>query len=219
MFPPNPNGYRAFGGRTPATSDQANGLSQAHRDGGYMVTFAHTSIPGVPFPSIDDSFFTDLFPKMFDTSDGFPGFIGSNHVGPNTMGPMKEDWTKACPLEWTEEERDEKCISQQEAIYGTKLLERLEAIKEAVDPNYMFDCNKCIGNNRVKSVPAPVADDVDVEQSPPPPAADDVPALAPVPVEVEVEIEAPEMDDSSGAVVVASFYLVAAAVSFAVVLV
>ena len=39
----------------------------------------------------------------------------------------------------------------QEAIYGTKLLARLESIKEAIDPDYMFDCYKCIGNNRAKS--------------------------------------------------------------------
>mmetsp|Transcript_45461 Transcript_45461/g.46029 ORF Transcript_45461/g.46029 Transcript_45461/m.46029 type:complete len:100 (+) Transcript_45461:955-1254(+) len=39
-------------------------------------------------------------------------------------------------------------ISKQESIYGTKRLERLQDIKEAVDPNYMFDCNGCIGNSR-----------------------------------------------------------------------
>lgn len=43
-------------------------------------------------------------------------------------------------------------ISLQEAIYGTKLLKRLEQIKEDIDPNYMFDCYGCIGNNRIKSV-------------------------------------------------------------------
>ena len=48
-------------------------------------------------------------------------------------------------------------ISLQEAIYGTKTLERLEGIKETIDPNYMFDCYSCIGNNRVKSVDGPAA--------------------------------------------------------------
>lgn len=48
------------------------------------------------------------------------------------------------------EERDDKCVSIQETIYGTKTLARLEAIKEAVDPNYIFDCFGCIGNNRKK---------------------------------------------------------------------
>jgi hypothetical protein len=34
-------------------------------------------------------------------------------------------------------------------IHGTNLLERLQSIKDAVDPNYMFDCNICIGNNAI----------------------------------------------------------------------
>ena len=37
-------------------------------------------------------------------------------------------------------------IPLQEAIYGTETLKRLEAIKEQIDPDYMFDCNNCIGN-------------------------------------------------------------------------
>ena len=31
------------------------------------------------------------------------------------------------------------------------MLKRLEAIKETIDPHYMFDCFKCIGNNRAKA--------------------------------------------------------------------
>jgi len=152
ILPPNPSSYRAFGGRTSqATSDQANSLSQAHRDGGYLAFLSFT-FPILEYPVYDDSLYTGLFPEMFDTSDDFPSFAGANHAGPNTKGPLKEDWTKACPMAFTEEERDEKCIPFQEAIYGTKLLKRLEAIKEAVDPNYMFDCFGCIGNNRVKGV-------------------------------------------------------------------
>jgi len=60
---------------------------------------------------------------------------------------LKEDWTKPCPREWTFEERREKCISFQEAIYGTEQLARLEAIKKAVDPQFIFNCVNCIGNN------------------------------------------------------------------------
>mmetsp|Transcript_47156 Transcript_47156/g.52713 ORF Transcript_47156/g.52713 Transcript_47156/m.52713 type:complete len:703 (-) Transcript_47156:137-2245(-) len=152
LMPPSPLGYRAYGGRNAgATSDQANSLSQAHREGGYHIFagLVDTGIPG--FFTYDDSFFTDLFPEMYDTSDGFPSYLGGNHAGPNTMGPLKDDWTKACPLDWTDKERTEKCISQQEIIYGTKLLARLEAIKVVIDPDYMFDCYKCIGNNRDKS--------------------------------------------------------------------
>ena len=138
--------YGAFGGNVQYATDQANALSEAHRLGGYMVALDHDFF--------DESFYTDIFPEMFDTSDpqNFPGFVGSNHAGPNTRGPLKEDWTKPCPLDWTTAERDEKCISLQEAIWGTKTLARLEKIKEEVDPNYMFDCYGCVGNNRVKTV-------------------------------------------------------------------
>lgn len=90
-----------------------------------------------------DEFFSTTLPTWYDTSDkdNFPGYLGGNHAGINTRGPLKDDWTKACPVEWTQEERDEKCISLQEAIWGTKTLSRLEAIKEVIDPDYMFDCN------------------------------------------------------------------------------
>ena len=86
---------------------------------------------------------------MYDISDKtkFPPVFNANHAGPFLTGPLKEDWTKVCPYEWTIEERKEKCISSQEAIYGTELLNRLEAIKLAVDPNFMFNCHNCIGNN------------------------------------------------------------------------
>ncbi len=32
------------------------------------------------------------------------------------------------------------------------MLKRLEAVKEQIDPNYIFDCNQCIGNNRILSL-------------------------------------------------------------------
>ncbi len=96
--------YATFGGRNmAATSDQSNALSQAHRDGGYMFMLPHAALT--------DEFYAGLFPLMYNTSNTtkFPGFIGSNHAGVNTMGPLKDDWTKACPLDWTTEERKEKC--------------------------------------------------------------------------------------------------------------
>lgn len=135
--------YLAFGGGARTASDQANSLSSAHRAAGGMFGFDDEL----------DYFWSELFPKMFDISDKsvFPPVLGGNHVGMLSSGPRKDDWTKACPPEWTLAERAEKCISVQEAIYGTTTLKRLEAIKEAVDPNYMFDCNNCIGNNRPKT--------------------------------------------------------------------
>ena len=145
--------YLSFGANVPFTTDQANSLSQAHRDAGTMSV-------AVPMEYFDDKFWTEEFPKMYDTTDpdSFPGFLGSNHAGAYMRGPLKEDWTKACPLDWTQEERDEKCIPLQEAIYGTKELKRLEMIKEAIDPSYMFDCIGCVGNNRKKTAAEPKKD-------------------------------------------------------------
>ena len=100
-------GYMAFGGRNKATSDQANSLSEAHREGGYMIFLPHEIVANPDlFP-----FYNLIFPSAYDTSSGssFPGFIGSNHVGTNTLGPLKSDWTKPCPNDWTQKERDEKC--------------------------------------------------------------------------------------------------------------
>ena len=71
----------------------------------------------------------------------------ANHASINTRGPLKDDWSKGCPLDWSKEERDEKCVSLQEAIWGTKVLQRLEEIKLKVDPHFMFNCNGCVGNN------------------------------------------------------------------------
>jgi len=140
--------YKAFGGAVRTASDQANSLSQtAIRDAAGQ--FAFKSDDEI------DYFWSELFPKMFDISDKaiFPPVFCGNHAGMLAIGPRKDDWTKACPPEWSLEERAEKCIPLQEAIFGTKVLKRLEGIKEAVDPNYMFDCNNCIGNNRPKAKP------------------------------------------------------------------
>ena len=112
------------------------------------------------FFSTSDEFWSGLFPEIYDISDksNFPAVFQSNHHGPSAHGPLKEDWTKACPLEWTFEERKEKCISAQEAIYGTELLRRLEAIKMKVDPDFMFDCISCIGNNLDEAKKKPEAE-------------------------------------------------------------
>ena len=101
----------------------------------------------------EEDFWRNVVPDMFDTSNKtkFPPIISSNHASALISRPLKEDWTKLCPGEFTYEERDAKCISFQEVIYGTDRLKRLEEIKMAVDPTFMFDCDYCILNNRPKS--------------------------------------------------------------------
>ena len=136
--------YYSFGGAATTASDQANALSQAHRD----------AATNIGLPVRDENFWTNLFPQMFSSSDktNFPPVANSNHAaGVGDFGPLKEDWTKPCPDEYTLEMRDAKCISFQEFIYGTERLKRLEEIKLAVDPDFMFDCDYCILNNRPKS--------------------------------------------------------------------
>ena len=143
--------YYAYGVATFSFSDQANSLPQSLRDAATMANYLALSdemknvFPGL-FPF---GFWSDLFPKMYDISDKtkFPAVFQSNHATAGAAGPRKDDWTKHCPLEWTLEERKEKCISVQEAIYGTEVLRRLEAIKLAVDPGFMFNCIDCIRNN------------------------------------------------------------------------
>ena len=169
--------YYAYGVATYSFSDQANSLPQTAREAAVMAEGLSTN----------SDFWSDLFPKMYDISDKtkFPAVFQSNHAGPSAHGPLKDDWTKVCPLEWTVEERKEKCISAQEAIYGTELLRRLEAIKMKVDPNFMFNCNGCIGNN------------LDVAKAPEAGAPNDEPSSVAI-------------DESSGASVASSY---AAAIS------
>jgi len=132
--------YLAFGSGTASASDQANSLSEAHRQAAYKAL-----VPA-------DLFYSTLFASMYNTTDAdsFPSFQGANHVGNTYMGPTRDDWTRACPEDLTQEERGAKCVSIQETVWGTETLERLERIKEAIDPNYMFDCEGCVGNNRVR---------------------------------------------------------------------
>ena len=68
--------YGTFRSRTKFTSDQANAISDAHREAGNMAVMG-------PIEFYDDVFWSTIFPKVFDTSDPdqFPGFLGSNHAG------------------------------------------------------------------------------------------------------------------------------------------
>ncbi len=145
--------YYSHGVATASFSDQADSLSQSQRETAVMAYFFFDEAGQA-------NFWSNIFPKMHDISDktNFPPVFAANHAGSKLTGPQKEDWTKACPFEWTFQERKEKCISSQEAIYGTELLNRLEAIKMAVDPNFIFNCHNCIGNN-LDLAKAPHSDD------------------------------------------------------------
>jgi len=130
--------YLAFGGSAATAHDQANSFSDSHRQAGLMWLESFEE---------NDDFWLNKLPDMYDFSGPqYPGIYGCNHQGPNSYGPLKSNFTKPCPLDLTETEREDMCISRQEAIWGTEKLGRLEAIKEAVDPNHMLNCNGCVGN-------------------------------------------------------------------------
>mmetsp|Transcript_25787 Transcript_25787/g.30393 ORF Transcript_25787/g.30393 Transcript_25787/m.30393 type:complete len:701 (+) Transcript_25787:109-2211(+) len=121
--------------------DQANSVPRSYRDGVMMVYMSSATY-------YDNSLFRNV--ALDDNTNDFPSIIGSNHAGPHHLGPLKSNWTSTCPLKWSQEKREKLCISQQQATYGSVVLTRLELIKESVDPTYMFDCHRCIGNNRKK---------------------------------------------------------------------
>ena len=118
-----PSGYLAFGGSgNELADDQLNAVPASYRNGGDMMfpwlskdfaCWAGSQPTGSwPLPA-DDAWFTDYFPSMFNITDNenFPSFLGSNHYTSYSKGPLKSDWTKACPLEWTQERRDMECKS------------------------------------------------------------------------------------------------------------
>jgi len=64
--------------------------------------------------------------------ENYPGLLCHNHFGPKAYGPKKADWMQPCGEDYP------SCFSQQEAVFGTELLKRLENIKKAVDPDALF---------------------------------------------------------------------------------
>jgi len=78
-------------------------------------------------------------------SGEYPGDVDMNHHSAAEFGPVKQDWTQACGKDWPLTQKHKECISIQEAVWGTKNLRRLEAIKRSVDPTNILDCYHCVG--------------------------------------------------------------------------
>jgi len=123
------------------TDDQLSSLSEPHRTAAFMWQIIRTDITLNDIEEI----YQMLFGGMDFEKDEFPGFLGSNHLMPHAVGPLKSNWTKPCPNDWTLERRADECFSPQVAVYGTKRLRHLEQIKADVDPNNLFNCAGCIG--------------------------------------------------------------------------
>lgn len=154
--------YNGFGGYDSKTSDQADAIPEAYRKAGYWTLLSlsqefrpgllgFTGGQGLSQSALDTEFlqgdFRDMYKIDLSTAENFPGVLSHNHVGSNIRGPLKKDWTTACDINWTQEKRDEECMSSQEMTFGTELLKELEAIKEKVDPNGTLICRSCIMDN------------------------------------------------------------------------
>merc|ERR1712238_388332 len=133
--------YMSFGSNVVLADDQTTSISKSYCNPAFMF-FADESLLQTML---------DLYGITSDDID-IPAFVGGNHFTPLQYGPLKSDPTKVCVYD-SLAEANEKCHPVQAAVWGSENLARLEKIKEEIDPNYMFDCNKCVGNNRIKSDP------------------------------------------------------------------
>ena len=130
------------GGALLNTHDQMTAIPQSRREGGLQLTFTDLIIN----PDILETMFPIMFGDLDPSTDAFPGFVGHNHYVRH--GPLKEDWKKPCPITYTLDEMDELCISEQEAVWGTELLARLENFKAKIDPDGIMTCPTGVGFKR-----------------------------------------------------------------------
>ena len=134
--------FYLMGGAVPESTDRMNSLSPLRRD----AAFARTTLTS---PELYKAFYDLVWRDAnLTTSDSdFPGIFCHNHASNENMGPLKEDWSQPCPslLEMSQEEREEKCVSQAESFWGTANVARLEEIKKTIDPDELFICNAGIG--------------------------------------------------------------------------
>ena len=79
------------------------------------------------------------------STKAFPGGSEYLHISPIAYGPLKDDWTKACPDSLSDFEKAKKCLSLQESVWGTEQLAKLEEVKEKADPEHLFQCFDCVG--------------------------------------------------------------------------
>lgn len=137
----------AQGGAILEIDDGLNSLSPARRNAAFLMT--------VNDEAIRDQYFSIFYGGLEAGTDDFPGSSCHNHALIYEMGPLKANYSKSCPMDWPQVEREEKCISQNEAAWGTANLKRLEAFKAQIDPNNIFLCTSGVGYNN--PAPAPPA--------------------------------------------------------------
>ena len=132
-----------MGGMIPSADDGMNALPPTRRNAAFWISVLDEGIRA--------RFFTLLYGGI-DMSGDFPGSSCHNHAAIYEMGPLKTNWSTPCPMRMPQEEREEKCISQNEAAFGTANLAQLNAFKAKIDPNNLFICVSGVGySNPVKT--------------------------------------------------------------------
>ena len=128
-----------MGGAVPFSSDQMDALGPLRRN----AAFAKIINPKL-FTKYYELFFRDV-----EMDNNFPGIFCHNHASNAAIGPLKTDWTQACPTlaEASQVEREKMCVSQAESFWGTTNVAHLERIKRDIDPNNLFICNAGIGSS------------------------------------------------------------------------
>lgn len=130
------------GGAAAQAHDQMTAVPAAEREAGFQTCIF--DVPGAALQSHYRAQFAPFYPKEPDAG-AFPGGTEYNHIAANVIGPLKADWTAPCPMNYTKAQQAKDCVSLQESVWGTALLAKLEAVKHAVDPEHLFNCFRCVG--------------------------------------------------------------------------
>lgn len=131
-------GEHVTGGNVAKASDGMTAVPPSERISGQSSVYFQSAID-----HYGDDILSDVLSAVYkyasDPHGTFPGFSEYNHLCADAKTPSKADWTKDCS-----EEDEEECFSVQESIWGETLYAKLQGIKAAVDPDYLFDCYQCV---------------------------------------------------------------------------
>ena len=129
-----------LGAETAVADDGMTSVPDFQRKAGFMLFLSGGELV--------ESFLRGSFDEYIGGNSAtkpFPGGTGYNHISATELGPLKSDWTKACPDSLSDKEKAEQCVSLQESVWGTELLAKLEEVKEKADPEHLFKCFDCVG--------------------------------------------------------------------------
>ena len=128
------------GGNLAIAHDQMNAVPTTERQSGVALQTGFDTLP----IDLQEQLIQVFLNEAITNGDNFPGISEFNHMCPGSYGPLRSDMTKPCPQEYTTDEKDDKCYSMQESVWGVELTAKLEDIKYKFDPDNLFKCYGCI---------------------------------------------------------------------------